>query len=229
MEINQNPEQIARDKIDSQLIDCGWKIQNKKNINLFAGLGIAVRHLETSDGKEADYVLFIDAKPVGIIEAKKITEGHHLLSVHEQSYHYATTALKHLNNDPLPFVYESTGEKTIFTDYRDPKPRQREIFCFHRPETIYEWLKFSKSLRSRFFDLPALDTSKLRNCQINAITNLEDSFKKNNLRALIQMATGSGKTYTAITAVYRLLNFVKAKRILFLVDKIGRASCRERV
>lgn len=218
MDKNQNPEQIARDKIDKQLVDCGWVIQDKKTINLHSSIGVAVRHLQTSDGKEADYVLFVNAKPVGIIEAKKTDNGYHLYEVHEQSLHYATTKLKHLDNEPLPFVYESTGEKTLFTDLRDPKPRQREIFRFHRPQTFAEWLKFDKSLRARFLDFPILNTTGLRECQINAITNLEDSFTKFRQRALIQMATGSGKTFTAITAVYRLLKFAKAKRILFLVD-----------
>ncbi|MEI6680327.1 MAG: DEAD/DEAH box helicase family protein, partial [Mariniphaga sp.] len=123
-----------------------------------------------------------------------------------------------LNNDPLPFVYISTGEITRFTDFTDPKPRARELFSFHRPEYLRECLKKDKSLRKRLHDLPALQPDGLRECQINAITNLEVSFKENKPRALIQMATGSGKTFTAITTIYRLLKFAKAKRVLFLVD-----------
>lgn len=123
-----------------------------------------------------------------------------------------------LNNDPLPFVYESTGEVTRFTDYRDPKPRARTVFTFHRPETFVQWLSQEKTLRGRLHDLPALPTQGLRDCQIEAITNLDKSFKDQRPKALIQMATGSGKTFTAITFIYRLLKFAKAKRILFLVD-----------
>lgn len=214
---NQNPEQIARDNIDKQLTACGWIIQEIKKVNLHAGIGVAVKEYLTDVGP-ADYVLFVEGKPCGVVEAKKEEEGHKL-NVHEnQSEGYANAKLKHLNNNPLPFVYISTGEITRFTDFTDPKPRAREVFCFHRPETLREWLKREKSLRRRLLDLPALQTVGLRECQINAITNLEVSFKANRPRALIQMATGSGKTFTAITAIYRLLKFAKAKRILFLVD-----------
>ena len=215
--INQNPEQIARDNIDKQLIACGWIIQDKKKFNLAAGLGIAIREYQTDIGP-ADYILFVDKKPIGIIEAKREEEGLRLTTVEEQSSQYANAKLRLLNNDPLPFVYESTGEVTRFTDYRDPKPRSRNVFTFHRPETFAQWLSQDKTLRGRLHDLPALPTDGLRDCQITAITNLEKSFAAQRPKALIQMATGSGKTFTAITFIYRLLKFAKAKRILFLVD-----------
>lgn len=214
---NQNPEQIARDNIDKQLTACGWIIQNKSTLNLSAGVGIAVREYLTDVGP-ADYVLFVDGKPCGIVEAKREEEGHRL-TVHEnQSEEYATAKLKHLDNEPLPFVYESTGEVTRFTDFRDPKPRSRNVFSFHKPETFRAWLKQEESLRSSFKNLPLLQTEGLRDCQINAITKLENSFREIKPKALIQMATGSGKTFTAITSIYRLLKYTKAKRILFLVD-----------
>jgi type I restriction enzyme R subunit len=215
---NQDPEQIARDNIDAQLIACGWIIQDKDRINLNAGIGVVVRYYLTQDGKETDYVLFVDKKPVGVIEAKREEEGHKLTTVEDQSTGYAQSKLKYLNNDPLPFVYESTGELTRFTDYRDPKPRSRPIYTFHRPESFQQQLKQDKSLRTRLQDIPALPVAGLRDCQITAITNLEVSFKENRPKALIQMATGSGKTYTAITFIYRLLKYAKSKRILFLVD-----------
>lgn len=215
---NQNPEQFARDNIDKQLIACGWIIQEIKKVNLNAGIGVAVKEFLTDVGP-ADYVLFVEGKPCGVIEAKREEEGIHLVSVTEnQSANYANAKLKHLKNEPLRFVYESTGEITRFTDYRDPKPQSREVFTFHRPETFREWLNKPKSLRGRFSDLPELHIDGLRECQINAITNLEKSFRVNRPKALIQMATGSGKTFTAITSIYRLLKFTKAKRILFLVD-----------
>lgn len=215
--VNQNPEQIARDKIDALLVQSGWKVQNRKELNWNAGLGIAVREYPTDIGP-VDYVLFVDRKPVGVIEAKREEEGHRL-TVHEaQAEAYALAQLKYINSDPLKFVYESTGEITRFTDFNDPKPRARQTFSFHRPETFKEWLSVPKTLRARFQDIPVLDVRGLRDCQTRAITNLEKSFKDNYPRALIQMATGSGKTYTAITFIYRLLKFAKAKRVLFLVD-----------
>ena len=216
--LNQNPEQIARDQIDKQLSDCGWIIQNKAKINLHAGLGVAVREYQTDVGP-ADYVLFVLGKPVGIIEAKREEEGQKF-SVHEtQVEEYAKAKLKLINNEPLPFLFLSTGAITRFTDTRDPKPRFREIFTFHRPEGLQSWLRKEKSLRRRMAeDMPTLITTGLRDCQIDAITKLEESFKKNKPKALIQMATGSGKTFTAITFIYRLLKNVKANKVLFLVD-----------
>lgn len=215
--MNQNPEQLARDIIDKQLIACGWIIQNKNSINLSASIGIAIREYQTDIGP-ADYVLFVDKKAVGIIEAKRAEEGVRMTTHEDQSENYAAAKLKRLNNEKLPFVYESTGELTRFTDYRDPKPRSRPVFTFHRPETFADWLKHNQSLRTRLHDIPALPELGLRDCQVTAINNVEQSFKDNRPKALIQMATGSGKTFTAITFVYRLLKYAKAKRILFLVD-----------
>lgn len=214
---NQNPEQIARDKIDAMLAASGWVVQDKDRINWGAGNGIAVREYQTDVGP-ADYVLFVNRKPVGIIEAKREDEGQRLLMVEEQSVGYARAQLRHLNNDPLPYVYESTGTLTRFTDYNDPIPRGRRVFSFHRPETMIDWGRKEKSLRGRFQDLPALNHEGLRKAQITAIENLEQSFKNNRPRALIQMATGAGKTFTAATFIYRLLKHANAKRVLFLVD-----------
>jgi len=215
--MNQNPEQIARDQIDRQLGASGWLVQDKARMDLNAGLGVAVREYPTDAGP-ADYVLFVDLKPVGVVEAKREEEAENL-SVHEaQAEGYASARLRYLNNERLSFVYLSTGALTRFSDFRDPKPRFREVFSFHRPETLHAWLKKDKSLRASLADLPSLPTEGLRDCQINAITRLEGSFKANRPKALIQMATGAGKTFTAITFVYRLLKYTNARRILFLVD-----------
>jgi len=222
---NQNPEQKARDNIDAQLAQAGWVVQSAKKIDLNAGLGIAVREYQTDVGP-ADYALFVDKKATGVIEAKKEDLAHKITEVEEQTGGYAAAKLKWVNNkEPLPFLYESTGIITRFTDGRDPKPRSREVFNFHRPETLKEWLSQGDSLRARLQHLPELNPNKLpakalrlRDCQEIAITNLEASFKADRPRALIQMATGAGKTYTAITSIYRLLKHAKAARILFLVD-----------
>ena len=217
-EINQTPEQKARDNIDKMLEQAGWIVQHKKKINFNAGLGIAVREYDTDVGP-ADYVLFVDKHAVGVIEAKPEDWGQKITTVEEQSGGYASAKLKWVNNKkPLPFVYESTGTITRFTNGRDPKPRSREVFNFHRPETMQDWLSKPLSLRARLQNLPLLPHQGLRDCQITAINNLEVSFKDDRPRALIQMATGSGKTYTAITSVYRLLKFADVKRVLFLVD-----------
>jgi type I restriction enzyme, R subunit len=215
---NQNPEQIARDQIDARLAEAGWQVQDKDALDFNAGQGIAVREYPTDIGP-ADYVLFVDRRAVGVIEAKPEDWGHKITTAEEQAEGYAGAALKWVKNkERLPFVYESTGVITRFTEGRDPRPRSREVFTFHRPETMAEWLLKPRSLRARLQGLPALNPEGLRSCQEKAIENLELSFKADRPRALIQMATGSGKTYTAITAAYRLLKFADAKRVLFLVD-----------
>lgn len=218
MDINQNPEQIARDRIDEMLRQAGWAVQPKDKINFNASKGIAVREYTTSVGP-ADYVLFVNQTPVGIIEAKKENEGHRLTIAEDQSKGYAQAQLKFFKSaEAISFVYESTGTITRFTDYRDPNPRSREVFHFHKPETLLEWKNKEKTLRGRLQDIPSLDETGLRPAQILAINNLEKSFKQAKPKALIQMATGAGKTFTAATFIYRLLKFAKAKRVLFLVD-----------
>lgn len=222
---NQTPEQIARENIDVLLKQAGWSVQHAKKINLNDGTGQAVREYQTDVGP-ADYVLFVDKKAIGVIEAKPEDWGQKITTVEEQSGGYAAAKLKWVNNkEPLPFIYESTGVITRFTDQRDPKPRSREVFSFPRPETLREWFSQPKSLRSRLQEIPPLNPLglpakelKLRYCQELAIANLELSFASDKPRALIQMATGAGKTYTAITSIYRLLKYANAKRVLFLVD-----------
>jgi type I restriction enzyme R subunit len=222
---NQDPEQIARDTIDALLKDSGWSVQSKNRFDPNDGPGQAVREYPTDNGP-ADYVLFVDKRAVGVIEAKRESRAENITTVEEQTAGYANARLKWVSNSkPLPFLYQSTGNVTRFTDRRDPKPRSREVFTFHRPETLKEWLEQSESLRSRLSLIPPLNPEKLpakalglRDCQETAISNLEASFKEDKPRALIQMATGAGKTYTAITAMYRILKHAKGKRILFLVD-----------
>src|SRR5271157_3896648 len=149
---NQKPEEIARDQIDAKLIAAGWHVQAKDKINFNAGQGIAVGEYQTDIGP-ADYVLFVDRRAVGVIEAKPEDWGHKMTTVEEQSEGYAAAKLKWVEkNTPLPFVYESTGVVTRFTDGRDPKPRSREVFTFPRPETMAEWLSKPKSLRARLHE-----------------------------------------------------------------------------
>jgi type I restriction enzyme R subunit len=215
---HQTPEEKARDAIDRQLLAAGWILQNKGETNFNAGRGIAVREYLTDVGP-VDYALFVDRIALGVIEAKPEDWGHKMTTIEDQSGGYANANLKWVKNTtPLPFVYESTGTITRFTDGRDPKPRSREVFTFHRPETLAEWATKAVTLRGRLQTLPPLLPTGLRDCQIGAIENLETSLKAARPRALVQMATGAGKTFTAITAVYRLLKHADAKRVLFLVD-----------
>lgn len=212
------PEEKARNTIDGMLLAAGWTIQDRDELNLGAGTGVAVREYPLNEGF-ADYLLFVDRKAVGVIEAKK--EGTTLSGVSEQSDGYLTGALTNIPNELgfLPFGYESTGKETYFRDLRDPEPRSRRVFSFLRPETFSERMKQEKTLRSRMQEYPPLVTTGLRECQIEAVNNLERSFAEDHPRSLIQMATGSGKTFTAVSFVYRLIKHCNAKRVLFLVDR----------
>ncbi|MCU7948022.1 MAG: DEAD/DEAH box helicase family protein [Candidatus Thiodiazotropha sp. (ex Cardiolucina cf. quadrata)] len=215
------PEAETRKIIDQKLIAAGWVIQDKHRINLQASLGVAVREMDTHTGP-ADYMLFIDGKACGIIEAKR--EGADLGGVAEQSARYATSNTRFIQRwvpegEPLPLLYEATNHEIRFRDERDPTPRSRFVFHFHQPVTLLDWLQQENTLRARMAQLPDLNTENLRACQIDAIHGIEHSLKQAKPRALLQMATGSGKTYAAVTQVYRLAKFAKVKRVLFLVDR----------
>jgi len=212
------PEAAARVNIDKMLMDAGYVIQDMSGFNRAAAPGVAVREYPTRSGP-VDYLLFVGGKPVGVVEAKAEYKGASLLSVAEQSRRYIESGLKHYDGAPdIRFAYESTAVITYFRDTHDEKARSREVFAFHRPETLQELIKDGDTLRNRMKAFPPLDKQGLRDCQVRAVLNLEQSFAENRPRALIQMATGAGKTYTAITSVYRLLKHAKARRVLFLVD-----------
>lgn len=251
------PEQEARQHIDSALEASGWILQDRSEINLAAGRGVAVREFKMADGHGfADYMLFVDGKAAGVLEAKPA--GYTLSSVELQAEQYATGLPAGLDPpvDPLPFRYLSTGVETRFVNGLDPKPRSRPISFLphvHRPETLADWLAsptldawvkerhaaigaptsaddtVPSSLRARLAALPPLARTGLRDCQFEAITNLEHSLARNHSRALVQMATGSGKTFFAISEIYRLIRFGGARRVLFLVDRknLGEQAERE--
>ncbi|HJW34189.1 MAG TPA: type I restriction-modification enzyme R subunit C-terminal domain-containing protein [Holophagaceae bacterium] len=226
------PEQRARQQIDAQLAASGWAVQDYKQFNPSVSRGIALREAPLKSGT-CDYLLLVDRKAVGVIEAKKV--GTALSGVAEQSEHYAANLpdfIQAASHDTLPFLYESTGVETFFRDDRDPEPRSRRVFSFHRPETLAEWLAQPYTLRARLAALPTahpLPAQNLRACQLEGIANLERSFAEDRPRALIQMATGAGKTYTACSFTYRLIKHAGAKRVLFLVDRanLGRQALAE--
>jgi len=213
------PEAQAREWIDAKLTQAGWVVQDMKALNLGAALGVAVREYPTDSGP-ADYVLFVDRVACGVIEAKKDSAGETLTVAEGQTARYAHATLKwRTENTPLRFLFEATGQIVRFTDGADPLPRSREIFHFFQPQALAAWRDQPSTLRRRLAEhMPALPEGNLRDCQTSAVTGLEQSLAQNKPRALVHMATGAGKTYTAITSVYRLLKWGGAKRILFLVD-----------
>lgn len=186
------PEQKARRNIDRQLKQCGWIVQDHSNINIMAGLGVAVREFPLRTGF-ADYLLYADSKIIGVVEAKP--EGHTLTGVETQSAKYTEGLPKGLPNYriPIPFAYESTGVVTHFTNGLDPDPRSREVFTFHRPEELIRLVKQINQLRTSLKNMPPLNTTRLWSVQVESIQNMEVSLSENRPRALIQMATGSGR------------------------------------
>ncbi len=207
------PEAKARQQIDLKLQHAGWVVQDVKELNLSAALGVAVREYPTDTGP-ADYVLFVNRHAVGVIEAKKDSAGEVLTVAESQSERYAAAHLKwRRDNTPLRFLFEATGQIIRVTDNADPAPRSREVFHFFKPETLAAWVGQPDTLRRRLAQqMPALPERNLRECQVSAVTGLEASLAVNKPRALVHMATGAGKTFTAITSVYRLLKFGGAKR-----------------
>jgi type I restriction enzyme, R subunit len=231
------PEARARVRIDEMLDAAGWAVQDVRAVNLGAARGVAVREfvLVPPHGR-VDYLLFVDRNAIGVIEAKK--EGQTLTGVTWQSSRYLAGLpdwVEPARPGELVFAYESTGTETRFTNTLDPDARSRQVFWFHRPETLAALLleagesAGSPMLRHRLAELPALDTTGLWPAQAIAIENLERSLAENRPRALIQMATGSGKTYTAANIAYRLIKFAGARRVLFLVDRanLGRQTRKE--
>ena len=238
------PEARARQTIDALLTAAGWHVCDVASANLRAATGVAIREFPLDAGHGfADYLLYVNGKACGVIEAKK--EGATLSGVEVQSARYAQGLPASLPawHRPLPFVFESTGVETRFTNGLDPQPRSRPVFAFFRPELLVQWLTYlpaqaastsgatdiseAPTFLRRMQSRPPLVTEwgqggahfKLWPAQIQAITRLEESLAANKPRALIQMATGSGKTFTAISAIYRLIKFGGARRVLFLVDR----------
>ena len=245
------PEQKARIQIDNLLMSAGWVVQDAHSVNLSAGRGVAIREFGLKPGHgTADYLLYVDQKAAGVVEAK--AAGYTLTGVATQSGKYSEglpdTLPAHLK--PLPFLYETTGSETRFTNLIDPEPRSRGVFAFHTPDALADWVgsnatvaltsvpgvaepsgaySVAPNLRQRLTEMPPLDAGALWPVQERAIFNLEESLALAKPRALIQMATGSGKTFTACNLVYRLIRHAGARRVLFLVDRnnLGRQTLRE--
>jgi type I restriction enzyme R subunit len=203
--MSETPEQKARRDIDAELAAAGWIVQSLDELDLTAGRGIAVREFPMKSGfGEADYLLYLDRKAGGAIEAKASGT---LTGVEPQTAKYAAGLPDDLPayKRPLPFLFESNGSVIYFTNGLDPTPRSRQLFNFPRPETLAEWVAQPEQLRARLRHLHPLEEGRLWTVQARAIRNLEQSFGRADPRALIQMATGSVETFTAVNVAYRLL------------------------
>lgn len=240
MSANLNPEEKARVLIDEQLNQAGWVVQDRKDIDLVNHVGVAVREtiLKNVAGR-ADYLLYLNRKIVGVIEAKP--SGVTLTEVQWQSRRYSKgldtdqQQVAVLQCDELPFIYEASGTETHFTNLFEPEPRARNIFNFQKPETLARIIRESETQeqatwRGRVQTLPDTEGYDLRPASRRAVIAIEKSLRENqHSRSLVQMATGSGKTRMAVTESYRLLKHGGFTRVLFLVDRnnLGDQTLRE--
>lgn len=206
------PEVQARKQINALLTQAGWVVQGMGRFNLGAARGIAIAEFPPSTGP-TDYLLVVDCQAVGMVEAKKVGETLTVVEIQSTKYREGLPGALPVARSPLPFAYETTGVETRFTNGLEPDPRSRPVFAFHRPEMLAEWLTQAPAegenqlIRAQLQRLPPLMPTGLRDCQFEAITHLEQSLQQNRPRALAHMATGSGKTYMAVSSVYWLIKF----------------------
>ena len=214
--MTMTPEEKARQKIDQWFAEAGWKVINREDYEPTC-TAVAIREGLLKGNLEADYFLFINGKAVGVLEAKR--EDIDALSdkVCEQAVLYAKSVphIYQAYQKPLPFIFTSNGKDLFFCDFREQEQSFRQITAIPTP---YELVK-QFGINDYFAGLPTLQKKGLRDCQYEAVTELEKSFRAGQNRALMVLATGAGKTYTACLAAYRLLSYTPMRRILFLVDR----------
>lgn len=208
------PEEKARVWIDGQLEEAGWRVVSRDEFTASMSAA-AVKEGLMKGGLEADYLLFLNGKAIGVVEAK----AEHVPldeAVMQQAENYAHKPLSWYPvwEKPLPMIYLSNGKDILFKNLRNPETEYIP-YHFHAPKEMVKIL----GIEEEFAGLPILQKRGLRDCQYEAITNLEDSFRKGYRKALIVLATGAGKTYTACMATYRFLSYTDMKRVLFLVDR----------
>lgn len=210
------PEEKARQKIDQWFAEAGWKVINREDYEP-TSTAVAIREGLLKGNLEADYFLFINGKAVGVLEAKR--EDIDALSdkVCAQAALYAKSVphIYQTYQNPLPFIFTSNGKNLYFCDFRKQEQSFKQIMAIPTPYDLVKQLGIS----DYFAGLPTLQKKGLRDCQYEAVTELEKSFRSGQNRALMVLATGAGKTYTACLAAYRLLSYTPMRRILFLVDR----------
>ena len=209
------PEEKARLIIDKKLADAGWQVVDRNDYSPSVS-AVAVREALLKGNLEADYLLFLNGKAIGVIEAKKEdTELSEVVA--EQAEKYARKLFNWYPcwQNPLPLVYLSNGKGLLFRDIRNIQSEYQPLQQMHTPREIAK----TAGIRNEFAGLPYLSPRGLRKCQFEAVTKLENSFARGEKRALMVLATGAGKTFTACMASYRLLSYTPTKRILFLVDR----------
>lgn len=210
------PEEKARQKIDQWFTDAGWEVINRDEYEP-TSTAVAIREGLLKDNLEADYFLFISGKAVGVLEAKREETDAFSSIVCEQAALYARSVpnIYQTYQKPLPFIFTSNGKELYFCDFREQDHYFKQIMTIPTPHELVKKL----GINDYFAGLPTLRKKGLRDCQYEAITELEKSFRSGQKRALMVLATGAGKTYTACLATYRMLSYTLMRRVLFLVDR----------
>jgi len=210
------PEEKAREKIDRKFTEAGWDVVNRDEYS--AGMtAVAIREGLLQGNKEADYFLFLNGKAVGVLEAKREDADITAQSVNDQVEDYARSVPSRYPtvSNPLPIVLKSNGRDIYMRDMRISDSGYDLLSKIPSPKKIVAML----GIEDPFAGMPSVPKKGLRECQFKAITNLEASFRIGQKKALMVLATGAGKTYTACLASYRMLAYVGIKRVLFLVDR----------
>ena len=209
------PEEKARIKIDKQLTDAGWDIVARDEYIPFNAS--AVKEALMQGNKESDYLLFVDDKAIAVVEAK--AEDNSLGDiVAQQAEWYSKNPQGWVGlwfPNQIPFVYLANGNKIYFKNMLEADSEYIELSEMHSPKKMLKML----GKKSEYGALPRIEKKGLRDCQYDAEVKLEASLKAGRKKALAILATGSGKTYLACLASYRLLNYTLTKRVLFLVDR----------
>lgn len=210
------PEEKARVKIDRLFAEAGWTVVNRDEYEPTMN-AVAVREALLKGNLEADYFLMINGKACGVLEAKReeIDVASNMVSEQVATYAKMVPDYYQAWQNPLPLLYKSNAKVVDFQDYRKSNVEWEEINRIHTPKEIVDML----GIDDPFAGLPILKSKGLRACQFEAITELEKSFRTGQNRALMVLATGAGKTYTACLAAYRMLAYTPMRRILFLVDR----------
>lgn len=210
------PEEKARIKIDQWFADAGWKVVNREDYEPTC-TAVAIREGLLKGNLEADYFLFINGKAVGVLEAKREETDAFASEVCEQAALYARSVpnIYQAYQKPLPFIFTSNGKELYCCDFREQDSCFRQIMNIPTPHELVKRL----GIEDAFAGLPTLKKKGLRDCQYEAVTELEKSFRAGQNRALMVLATGVGKTYTACLAAYRMLSYTPMRRVLFLVDR----------
>ena len=203
----------------------GWTIVPfSPTLRLPVNENLAIEEYLTANGP-ADYVLCIDGEIVGVVEAKKVTLGPQNVLTQSERYSRGLNGTRYnFDGRYVPFLYSTNGEVIWFHDVRHQLSRSRKITDFHTPAALAELLERDFESACNWFETNANHHSRLRPYQVEANNAIEKAVTDRKRQMLVAMATGTGKTFTLVNQVYRLMKSGLGQRILFLVDRRALAA-----